>query len=150
MIVNSFRKQNKRKKRAARLKPPAREKNFVSRAKVNLTSEEKSQRRIDYETYLESEEWAEKRLKCILAAGEKCEVCEGKGPFHAHHYNYLNLKLQPNRFLDTPIIELLKLIKKLSDSNLKEREISNFIFKNLKNDSFMLSKYIDSLVDKDF
>jgi hypothetical protein len=62
----------------------------------------------------------------------------------------LNLKLQPNRFLDTPIIELLKLIKKLSDSNLKEREISNFIFKNLKNDSFMLSKYIDSLVDKDF
>lgn len=64
-------------------------------------------------------------------------------------YNYLNLKLQPNRFLDTPIIDLLTLIKKLSDSNLKEREISNIIFKNLKHDYYMLSRYIDSTVDKE-
>jgi hypothetical protein len=63
-------------------------------------------------------------------------------------YYHLNLKLQPHRFLDTPIIDLLNLINKYLNENMREIEIPYHIFKNLKNDRFMLSKFIESLVEK--
>ena len=41
-----------------------------------------------YREYLQSPEWAARRLGKILAADRRCQVCNSKGPLEVHHRTY--------------------------------------------------------------
>lgn len=42
----------------------------------------------DYQEYLASEEWEEKRVYLFRRALFRCQVCNGKGPLEVHHRTY--------------------------------------------------------------
>ena len=68
--------------------------------------------------------------------------------------NYNQLGLQPNRYFDTPIINLLSYISTVFESyknpeQVRPKEVSDSIFKQLKNDSYKLSKFLDEINNKD-
>jgi hypothetical protein len=62
-------------------------------------------------------------------------------------YYFKNLKFQPHRYINTPIIDLLTFIYDLINENIDEREIPNFIFSNLENDRKPLSTFMDDFYD---
>jgi hypothetical protein len=62
-------------------------------------------------------------------------------------YYFKNLKFQPHRYINTPIIDLIIIIDVLINEKIDEREIPNFIFSNLENDRKPLSTFMDDFYD---
>ena len=46
---------------------------------------------MNYQIYIESEEWKAKRDDAVRSAGHRCQICNRKGILNAHHRTYKNL-----------------------------------------------------------
>jgi hypothetical protein len=44
-----------------------------------------------YRSYITSQEWRDRSLKCLADADHQCEVCGNSDELNTHHYNYHNL-----------------------------------------------------------
>lgn len=61
-----------------------------------LAEAERADWKVEYEAYLKSPQWADKRLSAIERAGRRCQVCAAKGaPLDVHHNGYRNLGNEP-------------------------------------------------------
>lgn len=51
----------------------------------------KDQERIDYHTYIRSQDWYKRRYGALKRAGGKCQVCSSTEQLQIHHNSYANL-----------------------------------------------------------
>lgn len=47
--------------------------------------------KLDYKSYIKSDQWKSKSIQCISDAGHECEVCGSSQFLEAHHFNYVFL-----------------------------------------------------------
>lgn len=50
---------------------------------------------VDYESYLQSEEWAARRRSVMQRAGGRCELCQRAAAVQVHHLHYQSLGAEP-------------------------------------------------------
>lgn len=60
---------------------------------------EKHVSHIDYKTYLQSREWAIKRLEIFKKRGRNCEACGSRKSLTLHHLSYTKLGQEPDDHL---------------------------------------------------
>lgn len=63
---------------------------------------------VDYEEYIQSEAWRQKRAERLEFANHRCELCNAPNNLHVHHTSYENLG-------DEPIGDLVVLCKNCHD-----------------------------------
>jgi hypothetical protein len=51
--------------------------------KINLA-------KLDYQTYLQSEGWKQRRTEAVKRAGYRCQVCNSRESLEVHHRTYVN------------------------------------------------------------
>lgn len=52
----------------------------------------KSKPKREYDTYISSEEWENKKKECFALKGKMCQFCGSITDLHVHHATYKNLK----------------------------------------------------------
>ena len=50
---------------------------------------------VDYDEYIQSDEWREKRIERLKFADFRCEICNKPSNLHVHHRTYGNLGDEP-------------------------------------------------------
>ena len=76
-------------------------------------------RHLDYETWMYSKEWRQKRNRKLKEAGYKCEICGTAKNLQVHHITYENLGYEP---MDDLLVVCKKCHEKLHETDLKQKE----------------------------
>lgn len=84
----------------------------------------KSQRRKDYEAYLKTAVWKQKRQVALEHADHKCQLCSCAEDLQVHHNTYKNFKNEP----ESDLVVLCKFCHQNLHDIMKLKDISRMIY----------------------
>ncbi len=95
---------------------------------------------IDYDTYLLSDEWKQRRTKVLARCRGTCEKCRKRRAVHVHHISY-------DHFGNEPLEDLLGLCLRCHQQEHPDREVTGVVGTPQKNAAAVRWQALNHFVD---